>query len=123
MSNSANFPVRYRQLTTPIKGILTEFTLCSYDDHILVMTTQIGTMGTILYARKEEGFTTNPVFDVKILLGKRDEPMLIACARELIEQISNAGSSRPLVLSLGLKDHSVDALKEIIRVIIANKLW
>ncbi|QCE15744.1 proteasome assembly chaperone 3 [Vigna unguiculata] len=35
------------------------------------------------------------------------QPMLVACARQLIEQMSLSGSSRPLVLSLGLKDHSV----------------
>ncbi|KAF3790114.1 hypothetical protein EJ110_NYTH17138 [Nymphaea thermarum] len=33
-------------------------------------------------------------------------PMMVACARQLIENISKSGSSRPLLLSLGLKDHS-----------------
>uniref|UniRef100_A0A0D6R127 Uncharacterized protein n=1 Tax=Araucaria cunninghamii TaxID=56994 RepID=A0A0D6R127_ARACU len=117
------FPVPYKQLTTDIKGIKTDVVLCSYDDHILVMATQIGTAGTMLHARKEEGFATNATFSVSVLFGKRDEPMLVACARQLIEHISNAGCSRPLVISLGLKDHSVEMLKGIIEVIKANRVW
>ncbi|KAK2993086.1 hypothetical protein RJ640_024323 [Escallonia rubra] len=64
-------------------------------------------MGTTLHARKEEGVSIHPTFSVSVIFGKRDEPVLVACARQLIEHISNCGSSRPLVLSLGLKDHSV----------------
>lgn len=123
MSNIAQFPVPYKQLTTTIKGIKTDLVLCSYDDHILVMASQIGTVGTMLHARKEEGFATNPIFNVSVLFGKRDEPMLVACARQLIENISKAGSSRPLVISIGLKDHSVETLKAIIEVVIENKVW
>lgn len=123
MSNTAKFPVPYKQLTTTIKGIKTDLVLCSYDDHILVMASQIGTVGTMLHARKEEGFATNPIFNVSVLFGKRDEPMLVACARQLIENISKAGSSRPLVISIGLKDHSVETLKAIIEVVIENKVW
>ncbi|KAK6267348.1 hypothetical protein QUC31_018185 [Theobroma cacao] len=70
------------------------------------MATQIGTMGTILHARKEEGVSIQPTFHVSVIFGKRDEPMLLAIARQLIEQISSSASSLPLVLSLGLKDHS-----------------
>ncbi|KAL0913541.1 hypothetical protein M5K25_017006 [Dendrobium thyrsiflorum] len=34
------------------------------------------------------------------------QPLLDACGRQLIEHISSCGSSRPLVLTLGLKEHS-----------------
>ncbi|KAF5204458.1 proteasome assembly chaperone-like protein [Thalictrum thalictroides] len=73
--------------------------------------------------RKEEGMSINPTFNVSVILGKRDESMLVACGRQLIEHISNSGSSRTLVLSLGLKDHSLETLKGVLSSVIENRLW
>nr|KJB11513.1 hypothetical protein B456_001G262800 [Gossypium raimondii] len=81
------FPVPYKNLSVEIKGNKTDLVVCRYDDHFLVMATQIGTMGTILQARKEEGFTVQPTFNVSVIFGKRDEPMLPAITRQLIEHI------------------------------------
>ncbi|KAA0042745.1 uncharacterized protein E6C27_scaffold44G002440 [Cucumis melo var. makuwa] len=102
-------------------------------------------MGTMLQARKEEGMTIHPTFSVSTVFGKRDEvsllhysslllnnaaidtwnfqPMLVACARQLIEQISVSGSYRPLLISLGLKDHSVETMKGIVTAVTDNRLW
>ncbi|XP_059452854.1 uncharacterized protein LOC132183435 [Corylus avellana] len=122
-SSGPRFPVTYKSLSLDIKGNKTDVVLCSYDDHFLVIATQIGAMGTILHARKEEGVSIEPTFNVSAIFGKRDEPMLLACARQLIEHISVSGSSKPLVLSLGLKDHSAETLKEIASAVIENRLW
>ncbi|XP_060194214.1 uncharacterized protein LOC132623477 isoform X1 [Lycium barbarum] len=148
-------PVQQKKLSLDIKGNKTDIVICAYDDHFLVIATQIGSMGTILHARsyllwnfacsayycaehdsgdlrsyscifkflKEEGVSIHPTFSVSVLLGKRDEPMLVACARQIIEHISNAGSSRSLVLSLGLRDHSRPTLKDIVSAVTENCLW
>ncbi|CAI0455184.1 unnamed protein product [Linum tenue] len=97
--------------------------ISGYNDHILVIATQIGTMGTMLQARKEEGMTSEPTFHVSVIFGKRDEPMLTACARQLIEHMSSSGSARPLVLSLGLKDHSMETLKGVVSSVLENRIW
>lgn len=120
---ASRFPVKSKQLVTTIQGVKTDIVQCSYDDHLLVIVTQIGKMGTLLHARKEEGYGTAPTFSISILMGKRDEPLLAACARQLIEQMSKTGSSRPLILSLGLSDHSAETLKEVIKVVVENKIW
>ncbi|GMI86807.1 hypothetical protein like AT5G14710 [Hibiscus trionum] len=117
------FPVPLKNFSVEIKGNNTDLVICRYDDHFLVMATQIGTMGTILHARKEEGVTVEPTFNVSVILGKRDEPMLLAITRQLIENISSSGSSMPLVLSLGLKDHSTETLKGIVSAVVENRLW
>ncbi|KAK2973301.1 hypothetical protein RJ640_027944 [Escallonia rubra] len=122
-ASSAPFPVPHKKLSLDIQGNKTDIVICSYDDHFLVIATQIGSMGTTLHARKEEGVSIHPTFSVSVIFGKRDEPVLVACARQLIEHISNCGSSRPLVLSLGLKDHSVGTLKGVVTAVIANRLW
>ncbi|KAI3852476.1 hypothetical protein MKX03_017765 [Papaver bracteatum] len=121
--SSTNFPVPHKKMSVDIKGIKTDIIISVYDDHILVMATQIGAMGTILHARKEEGMVIHPTFSVSVIFGKREEPMLVACARQLIEQISSSGSPRTLLLSLGLKDHSLDTLKTIVSSVTENRLW
>eukprot|EP00262_Sarcandra_glabra_P022343 TRINITY_DN9877_c0_g1_i1.p1 TRINITY_DN9877_c0_g1~~TRINITY_DN9877_c0_g1_i1.p1 ORF type:complete len:125 (-),score=15.86 TRINITY_DN9877_c0_g1_i1:252-626(-) len=120
---STQFPVTNTNISSDIKGNKTDVVICHYEDHFLVLVTQIGTMGTILHARKEEGVSINPTFSVSVIFGKRDEPMLVACARQLIEHISSCGSSKPLVLSLGLKDHSLETLKSVVSTVIENRLW
>ncbi|CAH9088119.1 unnamed protein product [Cuscuta epithymum] len=105
------------------QGNKTDIIICSYEDHFLVIATQIGSMGTILHARKEEGMTTEPNFSVSVVLGKRDEVLLLACARQIIEHISSSGSSRSLVLSLGLKDHSMSTLKSIVSTVKESRVW
>ncbi|CAN7068142.1 unnamed protein product, partial [Brassica rapa subsp. trilocularis] len=84
------------------KGNKTEIVICSYDDHILVIATQIGAMGTILHARKEEGMSNLRLTYAHYIL----KPMLVATARRLIDHISSHVPSKPLILSLGLNDHS-----------------
>ncbi|CAN1322045.1 Proteasome assembly chaperone 3 [Linum perenne] len=110
-------------LSSGWQGNKTDLVICGYDDHILVIATQIGTMGTILHARKEEGMSSDPTFNVSVIFGKRDEPMLVACARQLIEQMSSSGSSRPLVLSLGLKDHSMETMKGVVSSVLEHRMW
>ncbi|CAH9083388.1 unnamed protein product [Cuscuta europaea] len=118
-----DFPVRHTQFSLDIQGNKTDIIICSYEDHFLVIATQIGSMGTILHARKEEGMTTEPNFSVSVVLGKRDEQMLVACARQIIEHISSSGSSKSLVLSLGLKDHSMSTLKSIVCTVKESRVW
>ncbi|KAI5075353.1 hypothetical protein GOP47_0009429 [Adiantum capillus-veneris] len=118
-----SFPVSSKEFSTVVQGIKTDFILSSYDDYIFVLVTQLGKMGTLLQARKEEGYGAEITFTVSVLLGKHDEPMLRACARQLIERTSDMGSSRPLLLSLGLKDHSRGTLKEIVERVCENKVW
>ncbi|XP_020108783.1 uncharacterized protein LOC109724379 isoform X3 [Ananas comosus] len=102
------FPVTEKSISLDIKGTKTDIIISKYTDSFLVMVTQIGSMGTILHARKEEGVSLDPTFNVSVIFGKRDEPLLVACARQMIEHISHCSSSRALILSLGLKDHSQD---------------
>ncbi|GFQ03933.1 proteasome assembly chaperone 3 [Phtheirospermum japonicum] len=103
-TSDPSFPIRHTNLSLDIKGHKTDITISGYEDHFLVMATQIGSMGTILHARKEEGVSVDPTFTVSVVFGKRDG----ACARQLIEHISNSGSRKALVLSLGLRDHSME---------------
>jgi proteasome assembly chaperone 3 len=60
-----------------LQGRKTEIVQFSYDDYILVIVTQVGKLGTLLHARKEEGYGTAPTFNVSIIMGKRDEVVIL----------------------------------------------
>ncbi|XP_011013860.1 PREDICTED: uncharacterized protein LOC105141695 [Populus euphratica] len=122
-SSVQHFPVTHKECSVVIKGNKTDVVISGYDDHFLVIATQIGSMGTILHARKDESLSIHPTFNVSVIFGKRDEPMLVACARQLIEHISTSGSSKPLVLSLGLQDHSSETLRGVVSAVTANRVW
>ncbi|XP_042453215.1 uncharacterized protein LOC122037829 isoform X2 [Zingiber officinale] len=87
-SQPTRFPVTHKSVSLDIKGNKTDIVICKYDDKFLVIVTQIGCMGTILHARKEGSVSTEPTFSVSVIFGKRDEPWLLACGRQLIEHIS-----------------------------------
>eukprot|EP00267_Zea_mays_P049676 XP_020402380.1 proteasome assembly chaperone 3 isoform X2 [Zea mays] len=130
-----HFPVQHQSLSLDIKGNKTDIVISKYEDTFLLIVAQIGCMGTILAAKyacfflgkfvllsmKDESVFSDPTYNVSVLFGKRNEPLLQACARQLIEHIS--GSARSLVISLGLKDHSQGTLKDIIVAVIENRLW
>ncbi|KAL0681046.1 hypothetical protein Bca4012_047893 [Brassica carinata] len=84
-SLDANFPVRHRKFSLESKGNKTEIVICSYEDHILVIATQIGAVGAILHARKEEGMSVEPTFSVSVIFGKRDEETLKEIVAAVIE--------------------------------------
>ncbi|XP_025814578.1 proteasome assembly chaperone 3-like isoform X2 [Panicum hallii] len=85
--SGAHFPVQHRSVSLEIKGTKTDIVISTYEDTFLVIVTQIGCMGTILAANKDESVFSDPTYNVSVLFGKRDEPLLLACARQLIEHI------------------------------------
>ncbi|KAL0542285.1 hypothetical protein IC582_022383 [Cucumis melo] len=124
MENSGTrFPVSHKQASMEIKGIKTDIVICRHDDHFLVSYCNSNWSNGDYVTSQEEGMTIHPTFSVSTVFGKRDEPMLVACARQLIEQISVSGSYRPLLISLGLKDHSVETMKGIVTAVTDNRLW
>ena len=46
--------------------------------------------------------TGEKTFDVRVILGRRDDPLLLVYGRQLIEQISKT-SNKPLLLGIALK--------------------
>nr|XP_034601558.1 uncharacterized protein LOC117862148 isoform X1 [Setaria viridis]XP_034601559.1 uncharacterized protein LOC117862148 isoform X1 [Setaria viridis] len=86
--SGAHFPVQHRSLSLDVKGNKTDIVISKYEDTFLVIVTQIGCMGTILAAKKDESVFSDPTYNVNVLFGKRDEPLLLACAHQLIEHIS-----------------------------------
>ncbi|CAN6268256.1 unnamed protein product [Urochloa humidicola] len=71
--SSAHFPFEHRSFSLDIKGNKTDIVISKYEDTFLVIVTQIGCMGTILAAKKDESVFSDPTYNVSVLFGKRDE--------------------------------------------------
>ncbi|CAL4978640.1 unnamed protein product [Urochloa decumbens] len=71
--SGAHFPVQHQSLSLDIKGNKTDIVISKYEDSFLVIVTQIGCMGTILAAKKDESVFSDPTYNVSVLFGKRDE--------------------------------------------------
>lgn len=119
------FPVATRELTATIGGTETQLLLSAYADRVLVVVTQVGSLGTILHAQKEEVLGGGTTYRVETLVGRRDDPLPELCARQLVERAAEAGCTRPLLLCLGLRPggSSLEAVRQIVGLVLDNPVW
>uniref|UniRef100_A0A0E0BA37 Uncharacterized protein n=2 Tax=Oryza TaxID=4527 RepID=A0A0E0BA37_9ORYZ len=82
---NAQFPVPHKSLSLDINGNKTDIVISKYEDNFMVMVTQIGCMGTILAARKDESVFSDPTYNVSVLFGKRDEATMKYIVSTIIE--------------------------------------
>lgn len=100
---TGSFPVRTAQSTCDIEGQPTQFLLSAYADRVMVVVTQLESLGAVLHAQKESVLGGGSTYRVDMLLGGREDPALELCARQLAERLSEDGCERPLLLCLGLR--------------------
>ena len=63
-------------------------------------------------------------FSTRVLLGRRDDEMLEAHTRTLIELISRRNSSPPpLLLAISVREHSAEMFRGIMRELEENRVW
>jgi len=91
---------------------VTTFVHCtSFFDRHVVGIAQLSKFGTWIEGWCEESADGNVLFQTKVLLGKRDDPILHIYARQIIEKIVSSSTSRkPLLLSISLQPDSHDAI-------------
>jgi hypothetical protein len=106
----------------------TDFVLSVYADRALLIVTQLGGLGTILSCSSDQALPgagdndgdwrgDGRTYSVAVVMGKRDEPLLPLCGRQVAAAAAAAGCTLPLVLSLGLKTHSLQAVREVVGVL------
>ena len=67
--------------------------------------------------------SSTPTFSTSILMGKRDEPLLTICARRIVEAASHAGCMTPMIICLGLREHSPEVLREVCKAVGEDNVW
>lgn len=74
-------------------------------------------------AVKETTFGGAHAFEVSVLLGKRDIMELQLCARQIIAAMDADGCGKPLLLSIALKDHSMDTICQVVEQVKGLRVW
>jgi hypothetical protein len=109
-----------------IGGIQTDIQCTSYSDRHFVVVSQLGNFGTFVNAWCEESPDGNTLYQTKVLLGKREEPILHIYARQIIEKIVTSSTSRkPLVLAISLHKDSQGAgtMQEVLNKLFEINTW
>ena len=97
-----------------IDGTPTEFVAVQYTDRIFLAVSQLGTLGTLISASRTRSAGPGgaaPTFEIRTLLGRRDDHALEAYARLLAERI---GDERPLLVALALKPGHESSRQELL---------
>ncbi|XP_075035670.1 proteasome assembly chaperone 3 [Mixophyes fleayi] len=113
-----------KQAEEVINGIATQVVCSAFSDHILVVVTQYGKMGTLVSVTPNvvSGELGNPALTTKVLLGC-DEPLIHVCAKNLVSFVSQESKNKPIILSVALKDKSTDCIKTLKSVIKNCQVW
>jgi proteasome assembly chaperone 3 len=133
--NQPPFPVKVHQATKEVQGVETELVEMLFSNMVFIIITQIGKIGTLIQVSKDEvsGNAANyddesgdpsPLisFTTHILLGKRDEPLLGLCARQIAEDIVTT-TTKSLLLGISLKNTSAETIREIVAWVKENRIW
>lgn len=143
--DSPSFPVRTVARSFVLSGVNTELVACKYSNSLLLVATQLQTLGTLLRVSRDEDVTREPsdpdlaaygdgggtggggAADVKVLLGRREEGGLEqALARALLPLLDAPGAPPQLILGLGLQPATVEggaaAQREAVRSLLLPQL-
>ncbi|MGH0122322.1 UNVERIFIED_CONTAM: hypothetical protein FKN15_003113, partial [Acipenser sinensis] len=132
LTMAAESIINSRQKEALINGISTQVVCTAFSNHILVVLTQYGKIGTIISLLPDATSSdiSKPMFTTKVLLGK-DEALTHVYAKNLVTFVSQASGNRPVLLALALKEINIEgikAMKEMIKscqvcIINATLLW
>lgn len=124
VSTQSSFPVNTIQWSAMVCGRSTSFLICAYADRLLLIITQVGSLGTVVQAEKETVLGGGSTYGVTTLLGQREGASEL-CARRLAEQLAVGGCELPLLLCLGLNRgcDEVQAVREIVSTVLEHPAW
>mmetsp|Transcript_3768 Transcript_3768/g.5260 ORF Transcript_3768/g.5260 Transcript_3768/m.5260 type:complete len:161 (-) Transcript_3768:5-487(-) len=138
-NNQGKFPVGVRHVATEIDGNHTEIIINTFASHVFIIVTQTDKMGTMIQASRDQGELddglSEPSFSMKVLIGKRENPLHVIYARQLIELISSTSAMyRPLLLGISLKGEDITSeqlhdpkikstFKQVMDIVQDNAIW
>ncbi|XP_054849411.1 proteasome assembly chaperone 3 [Eublepharis macularius] len=113
-----------KQTEEVVQGVPTEVVCTAFANTLLVVVTQYGKMGTLVSVEPDvvaDGIS-KPLFTTKVLLGK-DEPLVHICAKHLVTSVSQEAGNKPVLLSMALKDRSIEGIQTLREVIQRCRVW
>jgi proteasome assembly chaperone 3 len=119
MAASAALPLKTENFEADIAGRRTGFVVIGFVNRIMIVVTQLGTLGSVLHAEKETVLGGGSTYRVDTLVGRRDEPLAELCARQLAERLDAAGCDRQVLLCLALQRDALTpaAVKQVLQAV------
>ncbi|XP_025939061.1 proteasome assembly chaperone 3 [Apteryx mantelli] len=117
--------VTSRQRAAVVRGVPTEVVCTAFSNAVLVVATQYGKMGTLVYldpGRAGGGGLGRPALATRVLLGQ-DEPLVHVCAKNLVAFVSQEAGNKPVLLAMALKDKTVEGIQALREVIRSCQVW
>ncbi|GAB0196573.1 proteasome assembly chaperone 3 [Grus japonensis] len=116
--------VTSKQREEVVHGVPTEVVCTAFSNSVLVVVTQYGKMGTIVYVDPNTigDNVGRPSLTTKVLLGK-DEPLVHVCAKNLVAFVSQEAGNKPVVLAMALKDKTMEGIQALREVIRSCQVW
>ncbi|NWY14566.1 PSMG3 protein, partial [Aphelocoma coerulescens] len=116
--------VTSKQREEVVHGVPTEVVCTAFSNSVLVVVTQYGKMGTIVYVDPNTigDSVGRPSLTTKVLLGK-DEPLVHVCAKNLVAFVSQEAGNKPVLLAMALKDKTMEGIQALREVIRSCQVW
>ncbi|KAF1331278.1 hypothetical protein FI667_g4392, partial [Globisporangium splendens] len=74
-----------RPATADINGVATDIAVTIFADRLFIAVTQLGTFGTLVEAHQKDTISGKFQPDIRVRLGRRDDPLLLVYARQFLE--------------------------------------
>ncbi|CEG41393.1 Uncharacterized conserved protein [Plasmopara halstedii] len=97
-----------------INGLPTDFAVSIFADRVFIAVTQLGTFGTLLEAYQKDTISGKLQSDIHVRLGRRDDPLLLVYARQLLEHFG-VPVGLPVLVAIGLKDRSSQTFEVVMK--------
>ena len=106
-------------------GVRTHFVVTLYTNRLFVVVTQAQNMGTLIAASADDPLNlTSTSYSTRVLLGKRDDEVLEAYARTMVELIIKSQPEAPqLLLAISIEKHSNELFRAVMQQVMENRVW
>lgn len=119
------FP-RTRRTLVSVDGVDTEVIAQLFEDCIFVAVSQLGKLGTVITVPAERANDGSRRYEPRVLLGRRDDPLLLLYARQIAEQVSKeAVEDRTLMVTIALstEGRAPAIFQAVINAVIELRVW
>ncbi|OXB67586.1 hypothetical protein ASZ78_004704 [Callipepla squamata] len=141
--------VTSKQRQEMVRGVRTDVVCTAFSNAVLVVVTQYGKMGTLVYVDPDTvgDAVGRPSLSTKVLLGKDEgspppnscgrtfpavsvplytfafQPLVHVCAKNLVAFVSQEAGNKPVLLAMALKDKTVEGIQALREVIRSCQVW
>ena len=114
-----------RSFVATLCGVPTQFVLTAYSNRIFVVVTQSQNFGTLIQASADNPLNMSGTsYSTRVLVGRRDDEVLEAYARTMVELITKrAPNAGPLLLSISIEQHSSEMFHAVMQAVEEHRVW